>query len=134
MSTPHIVNNQLPLLTEEQRAFALKEIEEAVEPLKQAILKREAVLSDLYDAKEAELGMTDWHGSPFEDALRTMNFFIKGDIMQIQGCIEDGLLSAAFLASLKFAENTTYALAKVDAFIEKARTATSLEELEENGE
>lgn len=131
MSIPRIENNQLRLLSSDERAVLLKEIDDIVEPLQQELLKREAILSDLYDAKEVEWGMTDWYGSPFWTAQTNMSFFIRGDILQIKECIREGLLVAAYILTFKFTEDGPYALAAVDAFIEKARRAASIEALEE---
>ena len=134
MSIPHIINNQLSPLPEELRASLAQQIEDAVGPLRQALQERESVLSGLYDAKEAELGMKGWQGAPFHHAQQSMSFYIRGDILQIQASVADGNLAAATLLSKTFAENTAHILAKVDAFIEKARNATSVEELEEEAE
>ena len=131
---PKIVNNLLPPLSEEHRISLGAQIDEAVKPLEESLRKREEILSDLYDAKEIQLGMTGWRESPFGRAQRSMSFYIRGDIIEIRALVAEGNLTAAILTSKRFAENTNYILAKVDAFIENARNATSVEELEADAE
>jgi hypothetical protein len=131
---PKVVNNLLPPLSEEHRISLGAQIDEAVKPLEQSLRKREETLSDLYDEKEIQLGMTSWSESPFGRAQRSMSFYIRGDIIEIQALVAEGNLAAAILTSKKFAENTNYILAKVDAFIEKALNATSVEELEKDAD
>jgi hypothetical protein len=113
-----IRNNLLPPLSEEHRISLGKEIEEAVKPLEESLRRRKDILSDLYDAKKSQLGMTSWRESPFGRAQQSMSFYVRGDIIEIQALVAEGNLAAAILTSKKFAENTNYVLAKVDAFIE----------------
>lgn len=126
---PRIINDQEPPIDPAIRDQIGRQIEEASQQIRKEMEDRLKALDDVFLSFGEET--TDHDYFPFFQAGLEMQFWAGGGIRQVLDFIkEKGSLAGAFLMAKKLLEDRDWIFDKVDSFIEAARNAKSIQEVE----